>query len=194
MKTGDPRPPLAADNIKNSYFHNLTTEWSTPLRIRTLLQLSTKTAASQNILHDVGDSTAACRVTMALASVIVLPTTGWCYIQDKTIELWKTESHMQSCCTQSWWWSFSQSLRSTWSLQGKSKSDLHLNTWRKGREGRQKWLGPAEIKLHPLANNPPIYYSCSQNQNKSGGKSPVKILDKRKVHLESFFDSLHQLL
>lgn len=122
------------------------------------------------------------RVTVALASVIVFPTTGWCYTQNKTIELWNTDSHMQSCCTQSWWWSFSQSPRSTWSRLGKSKSDLHLNTWRKGREGGRKWLGAAEIKHHPLANNPLIYYSCSQNHNRCGGKSAVKILDKRRVN------------
>lgn len=129
------------------------------------------------------------RVTVALASGIIFPTTGWCYTQNKTMELWNTDSHMQSCCTQSWWWSFSQSLRSTWSRLGKSKSDLHLNTWRKGREGGQKWLGAAEIKHHPLANNPLIYYSCSQNHNRCGGKSAVKILDKRRVDLESLWNN-----
>lgn len=137
-------------------------------------------------------STAACQG--GLGQCNCFPTTGWRYTQNKMIELWKTDSHMQSCCTQSWWWSFSQSLRSTWSRLGKSKSDLHLNTWRKGREEGQKWLGPAEIKHHLWANISLIYYSCSQDYNRCGGKSAVKILEKRKVHLESFFDPLHQML
>lgn len=41
---------------------------------------------------------------------------------------------MHSCCTQSWWWSFSGSLRSTCHRLGRSESDRRLNICREDEQ------------------------------------------------------------
>lgn len=76
-------------------------------------------------------------------------TARWC---QEFQHLWESRNkltHKHSCCTESWWWSFSQSQRSIWGHLDRSESDLHLNNWRGGKtiERGSKGVGKARFAL-----------------------------------------------